>query len=412
MLPSHSRHLLATAATAPVAARGILHQLGCVAVVVMTILVVPLARSGAVEVADVRLGRHPDKVRIVLDTDGSGSFRPAVSEDGRRVRIDFDDVQWHAPVSTAIPGVDYLSAWRFEPVSGRGGRFLVEARRPVRLVAAFGLDAGSGHTQARYVLDLAPVSPQLVAAAAGGGSADLSVADPAHLILAAAESDAGADAFLPIRPERKPETPKAEPVPVPAQSDVVPIVPPRKPRPGATIAAGPARPPVAEASLPPAIDAPSDLSDAALAEHLQQLEQAALLGNVGAMTRLGKLSDALAEDQGGGPALAFAWYRKAAERADTTAAFAVAQAYRLGRGIPRSDALAAYWYGKAAEAGLAAAQINLAILKLRGLGYGVLPESGVDLLRKAAEQGNEQARQLLNAVEASGTLPVDAAFAS
>lgn len=389
----------------------------------------PCTGAAAPTIDQVRVGRHADKVRIVLEATETGPFEPIVDTDGRAVRVPFASVTWRAETAKEIAQVPYLAGYRFEPAAdGVGGALVIDAVQPVRVLGAFVIGATAEGRPPRYVLDLAPaqadgaapaeaVEPGPASAPAESRGMDPAAAD-------GAEPGPVAATDAPVRPEHKPTEPTATvpteaPIPARPPASVRPglaepslgpagaPVPGRKPVPGGlAVASGPesgAEPP----ALPPVVANPAALDDAALAERLERLEQAAVLGDVEAMRRLGRLALSVPEARGGGPALAFAWYRKAAELADAESAFEVGQAYRTGRGVPRSDALAAYWYGRAAEAGSVEAQVNLAVLKLRGLGYGVLPDSGADLLRKAAEQGNARAQALLDRIDATGALPED-----
>jgi hypothetical protein len=69
--------------------------------------------------------------------------------------------------------------------------------------------------------------------------------------------------------------------------------------------------------------------------------------------------------------------------------------YRLGRGVPRDDAMAARWYRRAAEQGHPGAENNLAFMYDQGLG---LPQDYAAALRwysEAANQGNVLAQRNL-----------------
>ena len=59
-------------------------------------------------------------------------------------------------------------------------------------------------------------------------------------------------------------------------------------------------------------------------------------------------------------------WRPLAERGDPRAEYMLGLAFSLGRGAPRSDALAVVWYRKAAEQGVAAAQANLGAMYANG----------------------------------------------
>ena len=65
-------------------------------------------------------------------------------------------------------------------------------------------------------------------------------------------------------------------------------------------------------------------------------------------------------------AVAFAWYRQAAEQGVAKAQFNVGLMYSSGRGVPRDAAEAVTWYQEAAAQGLAEAQVNLGVIFAAG----------------------------------------------
>ena len=65
-------------------------------------------------------------------------------------------------------------------------------------------------------------------------------------------------------------------------------------------------------------------------------------------------------------AVAFAWYRQAAEQGVAAAQFNVGLMYSTGRGVPLDEAEAVTWYQQAAAQGLAEAQVNLGVIFAAG----------------------------------------------
>lgn len=59
---------------------------------------------------------------------------------------------------------------------------------------------------------------------------------------------------------------------------------------------------------------------------------------------------------------ALRWFRAAADGGSASGAFGLGLMHRHGRGVPRSDSLAAHWFRRAAAAGLAPAEVMLAAL--------------------------------------------------
>ena len=93
------------------------------------------------------------------------------------------------------------------------------------------------------------------------------------------------------------------------------------------------------------------------------------------------------------------WYRLAAEQGFASAQYNLGGRYAEGRGVLKDDAEAVRWYRLAAEQGHASAQYNLGVRYT--LGQGVLKDSVLAhmWLNIAGAIGNEDARDLRDALE-------------
>ncbi|GAB3626943.1 Secretory immunoglobulin A-binding protein EsiB [Pandoraea terrae] len=83
---------------------------------------------------------------------------------------------------------------------------------------------------------------------------------------------------------------------------------------------------------------------------------------------------------------------KKAKRGDVDAQFAVAEAYRTGKGVDEDCAQALYWYRAAAGQGNVSAQNNLGTMFQRGIGTEKNSKMAVYWYRQAAEQGERVAQ--------------------
>ena len=92
---------------------------------------------------------------------------------------------------------------------------------------------------------------------------------------------------------------------------------------------------------------------------------------------------------------------KKAWRGDVEAQSLVADAYRMGIGVPEDHAEARRWYRAAAKQGDAGAQNNLAVSYTSSEGGERDLEEGMRWLRLAAEQGVDDARWNLEEIEAT-----------
>ena len=91
--------------------------------------------------------------------------------------------------------------------------------------------------------------------------------------------------------------------------------------------------------------------------------------------------------QQGNPAKAVAIWRALADKGDLDAAFNLAQAYRLGRGVPADSGEAKKWFEKAASAGHLDAQVSLGLL-LFDIGDRT---AALMWLKRAADRGEPRA---------------------
>jgi len=110
----------------------------------------------SIRVTGVRIGRHPEKARLVLDAAGETRFRPIRDADGRSVRIRFAAVDWKTDTAREIAAIPFLTRFAFESADP-GGDFVVEANRPIQILTALVLAPGGDARGYRYVLDLAPL---------------------------------------------------------------------------------------------------------------------------------------------------------------------------------------------------------------------------------------------------------------
>jgi len=87
-----------------------------------------------------------------------------------------------------------------------------------------------------------------------------------------------------------------------------------------------------------------------------------------------------------------------AESGDVVAQSSLANAYHLGKGVPKDEAEAARWWQKAAEKGDLASQVNLGIAYQFGTGVAKNYAAAAHWYGEAAEQGNAGAQSNLAAL--------------
>jgi len=96
------------------------------------------------------------------------------------------------------------------------------------------------------------------------------------------------------------------------------------------------------------------------------------------------------------------YYRRAAERGNIRAQYALACLYEEGSGVPKDFGQAAAWYRKAADQGDAEAQNNLGVLYSTGQGVPQDAAEAVRLYRLAAAQGDLEGSTNLGAMYLMG----------
>ena len=95
------------------------------------------------------------------------------------------------------------------------------------------------------------------------------------------------------------------------------------------------------------------------------------------------------------PALAAAWFHRAADQGHVLAQHNIGNAYFAGRGVPQSDTMAVYWWTKAATAGDAIPQLRLATMYEQGRGVDVDLSEARRWYTRSAERGNRAAQEAL-----------------
>ena len=116
--------------------------------------------TAATEVTKVRIGVHPQKTRLVLETTKAFPYQIFLLGNPYRVVIDLPDVSWRAPLSQMKEPVGYVANYRFGLFKPGNSRVVVDVTRPIRVARHAILGVGSeGRT--RFYLDLEPVTQQV-----------------------------------------------------------------------------------------------------------------------------------------------------------------------------------------------------------------------------------------------------------
>ncbi|MBT3549551.1 MAG: outer membrane beta-barrel protein [Rhodospirillaceae bacterium] len=112
----------------------------------------PPGQTGIASVNAIRVGVHPDKMRIVLDISGPTDMGFEVADDGKAVIINMPAAVWKAGEFTTRHSRAMLSEFLYTPSESGGGRLSLFMKRPVRIERPF-LVPPKGKRGYRLVID-------------------------------------------------------------------------------------------------------------------------------------------------------------------------------------------------------------------------------------------------------------------
>ncbi len=116
----------------------------------------PAAPPAASSVLGVRVGEHPDKVRIVLDVTGPAKFSSDLDNQEKLLIIDLPQSGWTAGTQGSFDGNPVISGYTARPSAGGGVTLAVELKKAAKLTMSSALEPNEvyGH---RIVFDVAPL---------------------------------------------------------------------------------------------------------------------------------------------------------------------------------------------------------------------------------------------------------------
>ncbi len=107
-------------------------------------------------VMGVRVGEHPDKVRIVLDVSAPAKFSSDLDNQEKLLIIDLPQSGWTAGLQGSFSGNPVISGYTARPSAGGGVTLAVELKKAAKLTMSSALEPNEtyGH---RIVFDVAPL---------------------------------------------------------------------------------------------------------------------------------------------------------------------------------------------------------------------------------------------------------------
>lgn len=118
----------------------------------LTIMLCVLANiSYAIEIQDIRVGVHNDKIRIVLDLDQTSDFRTFVLSNPYRMVLDLPNFSW-SQSKKDLPETSFINDIRKGGLNSEISRIVFDLNRPAIIQSAFMLRA-EGSKKNRLVID-------------------------------------------------------------------------------------------------------------------------------------------------------------------------------------------------------------------------------------------------------------------
>lgn len=109
------------------------------------------------DVADVRIGIHPHKTRMVIELTTKVPYRIFTLQDPYRVVVDLPEVTWKIPPTPHSPAGSLITNYRFGLFQAGNSRLVIDVKKPVRVAGHVMLPPTKRHPY-RLVVDLAPVT--------------------------------------------------------------------------------------------------------------------------------------------------------------------------------------------------------------------------------------------------------------
>jgi len=155
-------------------------------IIVMFAVAVWIAASAASAAAapgvtNLRVGQHPDKIRLVLDLTDRLDFFVFQLADPYRIVIDLPEVGFDLPSDSGTRPVGAITGWRFGLFEPGTSRVVIDATAPLAVKAAFILPP-SGSQRHRLVVDLTPTDRDSFVAASNESVARRLASRPPSLV--------------------------------------------------------------------------------------------------------------------------------------------------------------------------------------------------------------------------------------
>jgi N-acetylmuramoyl-L-alanine amidase len=126
-------------------------------VIAVFLLFTTITHAASPEVTKVRIGVHPGKTRLVLETTQAFPYRVFLLGNPYRVVIDLPNISWRAPLPQMKKAAGLVSNYRFGLFRPGNSRVVIDVTRPVK-VARHAILGGGTAGATRFFIDLEPVT--------------------------------------------------------------------------------------------------------------------------------------------------------------------------------------------------------------------------------------------------------------
>lgn len=122
----------------------------------LSFAVLAAPRAHALDVKDVRFGKHPDKVRSVIELSQSGDYKVFALQNPYRLVIDLPTFNWQANASNSLKKFG-VTALRSGNLDTQTSRIVYEMNAPFKIEKVFTLPQNTKNSE-RLVIDFKPAS--------------------------------------------------------------------------------------------------------------------------------------------------------------------------------------------------------------------------------------------------------------
>jgi N-acetylmuramoyl-L-alanine amidase len=125
----------------------------------------PVAAGASSTVSNIRIGVHPDKLRVVLETDAKLPVSAFELADPYRIVVDLPDVTWRIDPADGERATGFISGYRFGLFVPGKSRLVFDLKQPALVDKAFHIPPTGGRPW-RLVIDIKAVAGTVFAARA------------------------------------------------------------------------------------------------------------------------------------------------------------------------------------------------------------------------------------------------------